>query len=153
MPYDEFTEFVPEQPPDPYHVRVLRALFIVVIAAMAVTFACKDAGADTLDKVVVATVPTLGVLAALDAHGTIDCVRLGTCHEANPFLRPLVDRHGIEVAMGSKLAVQGGLVAVSLWAMHRYPEHRKGIVLGLVTATVLQGVVVGLNQRTLRNAQ
>lgn len=125
----------------------------IILAVLLLVGSAQTVRADVLDTTFLVTLPVYGGLAAIDAHGTIGCVRLGTCHEANILLRPIVDRHGIEVAMGSKLAAQAGVAAFAGWAMRRYPDQKKWIVVGFVTGTALQGVVVALNARTLRNAR
>jgi hypothetical protein len=102
-----------------------------------------------LDVAFVATVPVYAFLATEDAYTTVRCVRAGTCHEANPVYRPIVARHGIEVAMGGKLAAQAGLAAGAAYAMHRWPQKKKYVVLAFATMTVLQGVVNAANRHTL----
>jgi hypothetical protein len=92
-------------------------------------------------------------LATMDAVTTSLCVQRRTCHEANPILRPLVDRHGIRTAMTVKLATQGAISGGFFYAWKHYPEHRKGLLLSLATMTALQGYVDYRNYQTLRRHQ
>lgn len=89
-------------------------------------------------------------LATADARGTIACVQAGTCHEANPAIRPIVDRHGIVPAMSGKLGFNVGTVA-AIWAVnHKWPGHRKRSTLMLIAMDVVQGYVVYRNNRVLK---
>lgn len=97
-----------------------------------------------------ASLAGLGVFAWKDAEMTIDCVRRQVCQEANPIIRPFVDRHGIERAMTGKLAVQAGIAGFHVYAWHRWPARKPVILASLVTMTVLQGLVVAHNHRVLQ---
>ncbi len=104
------------------------------------------------DKLAIATTPTYLALAAIDGWDTVACVRAGRCHEANPILKPVVERHGIGPTMTGKVVLQAGFATGVFWAMHRWPAQKKYIVASYITMTVLQGVVVVANRRTLERA-
>lgn len=102
------------------------------------------------DRLFVVVLPVYGVLAWKDASDTIDCVKARVCHEANPLIRPFVDRHGITSAMTGKLAIQAGIAGGLGYAMHRWPSKKRYILASFVTMTALQGYVVYRNHQTLK---
>lgn len=92
-------------------------------------------------------------LSIYDGVRTVQLVESGRWREANPLYRRAVERHGIRYAMAWKVAgtvaMDGGL----WWLWRTYPSERRWIFAALVTKTVLQGVVVGVNERRVAQAR
>ena len=75
-------------------------------------------------------------------------IGLGDVHEANPFLRPIVERHGVVAAMTVKGAMHVGIAALLLKYHQDAPKRVFWITLGLTAAQVAVDVA---NVRTVRN--
>lgn len=86
-------------------------------------------------------------LGVWDGYTTVQCSKLGTCHEANPLLRPFVDEHGIAPVMTAKVAFQVGTLAL---LCHWRKDHPRETMAALLSLIVLQSYVNIRNARTLR---
>ena len=73
-------------------------------------------------------------------------IGLGDVHEANPFLRPIVERHGVVAAMTVKGAMHVGIAALLLKYHQDAPKRVFWITLGLTAAQVAVDVA---NVRTV----
>lgn len=89
-------------------------------------------------------------LAAIDAKNTYDCVKAGTCVEANPLIRPFVERRGIGPAMAGKVAVNVGMLAATQAITSRWPDRHRMRAVAYVSMMLVQGYVVYRNERVLR---
>jgi hypothetical protein len=82
-----------------------------------------------------------------DTSITSWAVGRGVAHEANPFLRTLVERHNIVVAMTAKGAMHVGIAALILHYHQDAPKRVFWITVGLTAAQVAVDVA---NVHTLR---
>jgi hypothetical protein len=85
--------------------------------------------------------------AFLDTSITSYYVGQGTVHEANPALRPIVERHGIVAAMTVKGAMHVGIAALILHYHKDAPKRTFWITVGLTAAQLAVDVA---NVRTVR---
>lgn len=90
-------------------------------------------------------------LAVADGISTVICLEtVEGCVEANPMVRPVVERHGARSAMSGKVAVNGAQMLAIGYLWRKYPDQRRQILLGTVAMVALQGYVVGHNLREMR---
>ena len=82
-----------------------------------------------------------------DTSITSYCTGKGTCHEVNPLLKPIVERHNIVAAMTVKGAMHAGIAA---WLLKAHKEHPKRVFWITVGLTAAQIAVDVQNVRTLR---
>lgn len=82
-----------------------------------------------------------------DASSTAYCHGAGTCHEVNPLLAPIVDRHGVVPAMTVKGALHVGIAAWLLHDRHQHPTRAFWTAIALTSAQM--AVNIG-NTRRLR---
>jgi len=81
----------------------------------------------------------------IDASGTAYCHGAGTCHEVNPVLRPIVDRHGVVAAMAVKGAMHTG---ISAWLLRDRQRHeRRAFWTAVALAGAQLAVDIGNNRR------
>ncbi len=71
----------------------------------------------------------------------------GNAHEANPILAPIIERHGVAVAMTAKGAMHVGIAALILHYHQDAPKRVFWITVGLTAAQVAVDVA---NVHTLR---
>ena len=123
-----------------------------ILLVVLVLLVPRPAAAQSSDALFNAGVVALLALDAVDAWSTYACVSEypTQCHEANPVIRPFVDKHGVAVAMGGKLAVNAAILGVAALVRHKKPEWKKGIGLSLVSMGGVQVVVDVMNVRTLQ---
>ena len=93
---------------------------------------------------------TYAGLATWDAALTVKCVQAKTCHEANPLLAPLVNRHGIKTAMTAKLALNTAMTGGAIYVARKYPHRRKTITAMLMSMAAVQGYVVYRNYQVIQ---
>lgn len=100
---------------------------------------------------------TLGLasigLSAADSIITYRAVSDGRAHEANPLLVPFVRSHGIGPTMAGKFAVDAGEEIGLRYIAHRWPAHKKTVMIARLAAVGVKGFVVAQNIRVLRAAQ
>jgi hypothetical protein len=81
----------------------------------------------------------------VDAAGTAYCHGAGTCHEVNPVLSPIVDRHGVVAAMSVKGAMHTG---ISAWLLRDRKRHeRRAFWTAVALAGAQLAVDIGNNRR------
>lgn len=102
------------------------------------------------DQLFAAGLGAYAAAAVIDAKTTIDCSLAHLCREANPVLVPLVNNHGVEFAMATKLAAQAGLG----YALYRLrPRYRTQTAWALAALVGIQIAVDGINYSRLRAAE
>ena len=84
-----------------------------------------------------------------DARFTFQCVERGVCREANPFLKPLVDRRGIGAAMSAKVAFNLGVVGGLAMISHKWPDRHKTFIAAMIAANAVNVWVLEHNRRAL----
>lgn len=124
----------------------MRVILLVLVLAIPRAVVAQERG----DQIFAAALGAYAVAAVVDAKTTIDCSRAGLCHEANPVLRPLVDRHGVEFAMGTKLAAQAGVAVTVLLLRPKYKTQTMWAMVGLSAAQI---AVDGINYARLQEAR
>jgi hypothetical protein len=72
--------------------------------------------------------------AALDGYQTVWCSARETCREANPLLRPIVERRGVVAAMTVKTGLQAGISAWLWKTSEAHPKRNFWLSLGLFSA-------------------
>lgn len=123
-----------------------------VILVLALVFRAVPAHAQSDRKLMIAeSAAVFGYIGTslADAKFTYDCVKAKTCREANPFLAPIVNKHGIGAAMTAKVAfnlgVMGGISLIS----HQWPERKKTFLFALLAANAVNVAVLTHNYRVL----
>ena len=85
--------------------------------------------------------------AFLDASETAYCSGQGRCHEINPILSPIVERHGVVAAMTVKGAFHAGILGIATSMHKERPKTATAFMVALLAAQVFVDVH---NMRTLR---
>ena len=85
--------------------------------------------------------------AFFDVSITSFCSGAKTCHEQNPLLKPIVEKHGIVPAMTVKGAMHAGITLGLLRLAKSHPKRTFWLTVGLTAAQVAVDVA---NVRTLR---
>lgn len=132
-------------------VRLLEAVKPVVLqglAALGVVLVCAvPASAQSRTGLALGAYMVAGFA---DATGTAYCQGARTCHEVNPVLAPIVERHGVVAAMTVKGAMHTG---ISAWLLHDRKRHERR---AFWTAIALAGAQVAVdigNARRIRGSR
>jgi len=131
--------------------RLALAMLLMAIPTEAVAQATLSPANERKLKIA-ETVATFGYIGTsiADAKFTYDCVKRGTCREANPFLAPIVNKHGIGAAMTAKVAFNLGVLGGINLIAHEWPERRKTVFFALLAANAVNVAVLTHNYRVLQ---
>lgn len=105
---------------------------LLILTTVSVPLSVLPASADSL-KVHVALFGYM-TTAFVDTAETSYCIALKTCREANPVLRPLVERHGVVPAMAVKGAMHTGIAWFLLTQHKDHPKAAFWSTLALIGA-------------------
>lgn len=117
-----------------------RLLFVVVLLLLPSTAAAQ---AETATHLALGAYMTA---AFFDTSITSYAIGQGVAHEANPFLRPIVENHGVVTAMTIKGGLHVGIAALILKYHKTAPKRTFWITVGLTAAQVAVDVA---NVRTV----
>lgn len=92
-------------------------------------------------------------LSAADAWITYRAVSDGLAREANPWLVPYVESHGIGRTMAAKFAIDVGGEAGLRYIEHRWPKQQKAVLAAKLAMVGVRGFVVAHNLRVLRSTR
>jgi hypothetical protein len=101
--------------------------------------------ADRRPRAMVPLYSSLVTLNALDVHSTLTGLSTGHAREANPIMRPFVERPA------AFIAVKAGLTAATIWMSEKSrKKHPKRALVALIVSNVAMAAVVAHNYRVAR---
>ena len=122
-------------------------LFIIMLLVALVLLLVGVTPAHAQDRKTPIALGAYMTAAYWDAASTAFCSGARTCHEVNPVLAPIVNRHGVVPAMTVKGALHVGIAA---WLLHDRHQHPKRAFWTAVALTSAQMAVNIGNTRRLK---
>jgi hypothetical protein len=107
-----------------------------VRAALLVLILAAPVSAQTDERLTHAAIAGYMVAAQIDIAGTSYCLGKGTCREANPLFKPLVESRGVVPAMAVKAATHTAIAGLLLTKHKKHPRAVFWFAVALMSAQI-----------------